>query len=154
MHSRVPQSVLAALVVATSLWIVPGLAPAEAAGPAAKYSKTAVKVTNKQRAKHDLRRLRSDDCLQRFANRWAKRMGRGVGLQHQRLRPIMRRCDLTMVGENIAVGYPGGRAVVRGWMGSKPHRANILRTRFRLLAVGAYRDGDGRWWSSQVFGRR
>lgn len=152
MSSRVRQSVLAVLAamsVASSLWLV----PAEAAGPAAKYSHAAVKATNKQRAKHDLRRLRQDDCLQRFATRWAKRMGRGVGLQHQSLRPIMRRCDLTMAGENIAVGYPGGRTVVRGWMNSKPHKANILRRQFRLLAIGAYRDRDGRWWSSQVFGR-
>lgn len=152
MFARGRQSVLAVLAVMSltgALWLV----PAEAAGPAARYANVAVKATNQHRADHDLRRLRQSDCLQRFATRWAKRMARGVGLQHQSLRPIMRRCDLTMAGENIAVGYPSGRAVVRAWMRSKSHRANILRPRFRIIAIGAFRDGDGRWWSSQVFGR-
>ena len=42
----------------------------------------------------------------------------------------------------------------RGWMPSPGHRANILRPQYRLMGIGAVRDEHGRWWSSQVFGRR
>jgi len=60
-----------------------------------------------------------------------------------------------MVGENIAMGYSSGRVVVnRGWMHSDGHRANILRREYRLMGIGAARDASGRWWASQVFGRR
>jgi uncharacterized protein YkwD len=152
MSSGIRQSALVVLTVVAltgSLWLV----PAEAGTPAGRYSGTAFAATNQHRTDRDLRALRQNACLQRFATRWAAKMGRGVGLEHQSLQPIMRRCDLTMAGENIAFGYPTGRAVVRGWMHSQGHRENILRPQFRLMAIGAYRDGDGRWWSSQVFGR-
>ena len=39
-------------------------------------------------------------------------------------------------------------------MRSEGHRANILSRGFRLVAVGARRDGDGTWYAAQVFGRR
>ena len=39
-------------------------------------------------------------------------------MEHQQLGPIMRDCGLSAVGENVAYGYPNGRAVVRGWMNS------------------------------------
>ncbi len=43
------------------------------------------------------------------------------------------------VGENLAWGAGGGstpRSIVRGWMNSPPHRANILNRRFRDLGMG------------------
>ncbi|MDD6057990.1 MAG: DUF4214 domain-containing protein [Clostridiales bacterium] len=40
------------------------------------------------------------------------------------------------VGENIASGYANAKAVVRGWMNSQGHRANILDTDFTYLATG------------------
>ena len=52
-------------------------------------------------------------------------------------------------------GYPNGRSVVRdGWMKSARHRANILRPRYRRMAVAARRRANGRWYLSQVFGGR
>jgi uncharacterized protein YkwD len=46
-------------------------------------------------------------------------------------------------GENVAVGYPTARAVVRAWMHSAGHRANILNPRFRHVGVGLKRAADG-----------
>ncbi|MBB3041137.1 CAP domain-containing protein [Nocardioides soli] len=153
MFLGIRQSVLAALaavVVATTLW----LTPAQAKAPEARYADTAFSATNQQRTDRSLSRLRKQACLTGFAERWARSMARKGELVHQSLKPMLRRCDLTMVGENIAVGYPSGKAVVnRGWMHSSGHRANILRRQFRLMGIGAYRDDDGRWWVSQVFGR-
>ena len=51
------------------------------------------------------------------------------------------------MGENIAKGYRSPAAVVRGWMHSKGHRANILSPRFTHLGVGVCR---GCW--VQTFG--
>ena len=51
------------------------------------------------------------------------------------------------MGENIAKGYRSPAAVVRGWMHSKGHRANILSRRFTHLGVGVCR---GCW--VQTFG--
>ncbi|MFC6342709.1 CAP domain-containing protein, partial [Nocardioides hankookensis] len=90
-----------------------------------------------------------------FAERWARHMARTGRLVHQDLQPIARRCGLRMAGENIAYGYSSGRSVVnRGWMHSEGHRENILRPSYRLMGIGAARDRHGRWWTSQVFGRR
>ncbi len=46
-------------------------------------------------------------------------------------------------GENVAMGYPTARSVVRAWMYSAGHRANILKPRFRHVGVGLARSADG-----------
>ena len=144
-------AILAAVTMTMSLWLV----PAEAATPAARYASTAFSATNHQRVEHDRVRLRQNACLQRYAVRWARHMARTHRLEHQSLGPIARRCRLNLAGENIAYGYPTGRVVVnRGWMHSAGHRANILRRQFRVMGIGAARDGRGTWWVSQVFGRK
>ena len=126
--------------------------------PAAKREKRYVRKvrvhTNRARKRHDLKRVRTNRCVDRFANKWARKMARRQNLEHQNLTRVMRRCDLTMVGENIAYGYRSGKAVVRGWMRSEGHRANILTGRYRLMGVGMKRDNRGRAWVSQVFARR
>ena len=46
------------------------------------------------------------------------------------------------VGENIAWGsydYATPRSIVRSWMHSPPHRANILRSQFRDIGIGLSR---------------
>ena len=42
-------------------------------------------------------------------------------------------------GENVAMGYPSPRSVVRAWMRSAGHRANILNPAFRHVGVGLRR---------------
>jgi uncharacterized protein YkwD len=54
---------------------------------------------------------------------------------------------LLSFGENCAEGYRDGEAVVRAWMDSPGHRANILDSRFRVTGI-AYEDG----YAVQVFG--
>jgi uncharacterized protein YkwD len=155
MSSGIRQSVFAvltAVVVSSALWLVPAEA---SAARATTYADAAFRATNAHRADEGRVQLREGACLTRMAERWARHMARTGRMVHQDLGPIARRCELSMVGENIAVGYPSGRAVVnRGWMHSEGHRANILRREYRLMGIGAARDSDGRWWASQVFGRR
>ncbi len=149
-HALAPLAVvLSAVLVSTGT-----AQPAEARTPAERYSQAAFTATNDERVERDRAGLRQDACLQRFATGWARQMARTEQLVHQSLRPIARRCGLSYTGENIAYGYPTGRAVVSGWMNSPGHKENILRPQFRLMAIGAARDDDGQWWTSQVFGRR
>jgi uncharacterized protein YkwD len=131
-----------------------GIVSAQAAtSPIATYQGQAFAATNRHRAAHHLVRLRHQDCVQRYAVGQAKRMARQHRMFHQDLGRVLRRCHLSWAGENVAYGYPTGRAVVnRGWMHSSGHRANILNRHYRVMGIGARKAG-GRWYVSQVFGR-
>ena len=147
------RTTLVAVVAAAATALT--LAPPAQAATAASYSAAAFRATNHQRAQHDRVRLRHQPCLQRFARKQAVRMANQERMFHQDLGPMMSACHLRMAGENVAYGYPSGRAVVnQGWMHSAGHRANILERRYRLLAVAAREGDDGSWYVSQVFGRR
>jgi uncharacterized protein YkwD len=56
------------------------------------------------------------------------------------------------LGENIAYGYQSAAAVVKGWLQSSGHRANILGSQYRDSGVGCIVDGRGRLWWTQDFG--
>ena len=141
------------LLGATALVAVPLTGVAQAS--ANQTYETSVYVnTNVQRDRYDRPRLGKSDCLDRFAERQAKRMADQRRLYHQQLGPILRACNLSMVGENVAYGYPNGKAAVSAWMRSPGHRANILNRGYRMQAIGAYQDSDGRWYVAQVLGRR
>jgi uncharacterized protein YkwD len=56
-------------------------------------------------------------------------------------------------GENVAYGYPSARSVVRAWMRSSGHRANILGRSFRHVGVGVERAGDGLLYWTLDFAR-
>jgi len=45
-------------------------------------------------------------------------------------------------GENIAMGYSTAEAVVKAWMNSESHRANILSDRYTSMGIGFV---DGYW---------
>lgn len=144
--------VLAVAVVAV-LSLAP-VTPVEAS-PSTTYARTAFKETNEKRANHHRVRLDRGRCLQRFAVRHAKRMANRERMFHQDLGPILRRCRMRMVGENVAKGYPTGRAVVnKGWMKSPGHRENLLRREYRKMGLAARKGDNGRWYACQVFGRR
>jgi uncharacterized protein YkwD len=146
----------------STLVVVAALLPASllagpavsAPSPATQYATQAFRATNDTRSAHHLARLVTDPCVQRFARAQAVRMASRNEMFHQELGPILRTCGLDLVAENVAYGYPTGTAVVRGWMGSPGHRANILNGSYRLMAVAARKGSDGRWYAAQVFGRR
>lgn len=126
--------------------------PASAATPEWTYETAVLKYTNANRTNHDLHSLKVSTCVDRYAERQARRMRDAHKLYHQKLSPIMTNCGLKSAGENIAYGYSSGRSVVNAWMHSTGHRANILRPSYRLMGVGAVRDSHGVWWVSQIFG--
>ncbi|MEN9408933.1 MAG: hypothetical protein RL216_907 [Pseudomonadota bacterium] len=55
--------------------------------------------------------------------------------------------DYRAIAENVALGYPGPAAVLRGWMGSTGHRRNILLRGAEDAGIGMAvgRDGSLHW---------
>ena len=54
-------------------------------------------------------------------------------------------------GENIAYGQRTPEEVMRGWMNSQGHRANILNPSFTSIGVGYYQSGNGTGYWTQLF---
>ncbi|ROR30826.1 uncharacterized protein YkwD [Mobilisporobacter senegalensis] len=53
-------------------------------------------------------------------------------------------------GENIAYGQQTPSAVMNGWMNSSGHRANILKSSFKEIGIGAYYQ-NGKYYWVQLF---
>ena len=139
------------------------LAPAAATEPSLSpttYSKQAFRTTNRVRVDREKLRTRANGCLQRFANRQARSLAADDPdhldpKDHQPLGPILKKCELNLVGENLALGFENGRAAVKaGWMKSPSHRANVLERRYRLMALASRQTESGHWVAVQLFGRK
>lgn len=144
-------TVLTAILMATLVSLVP--ASSASAQGVTKYQRQARVVTNVKRDDHDVANLRRKRCVQRFARRQARRMAHQDRMFHQDLGVVLHKCDLSRVGENVAAGYSTGRAVVRAWMNSPGHRANLLEPGFRILGLAMRRSDSGTPYAVQVFGR-
>lgn len=136
----------------------------------AGYEKRVLQLTNARREAHGCRPLRANAALRTAAGRHSQRMANFGFRQNvwnsspgyhqlpgeQDLGTRVTRAgyrNWTGVAENIAYNYPTPRDVVRGWMNSSGHRANILNCSFRHLGVG-YVKREGEHWWTQNFGRR
>lgn len=143
------------LLAATSLAALVGpLTQPASASVSATYENSAISQTNSERAHRDRKKLKKSKCLDRFAEKQARAMAGGHSMYHQSMKPIMKKCHLSQVGENVAFGYTNGKAVVDAWMHSPDHKKNLLNSRHRLIGLGAYQDAGGHWYVSQVFGRK
>ena len=132
---------LTVLLVLPLLAVGLGAAPASAR-TASNFQNGIHRLTNEIREQHDEDKLAKRKCVKRFAKKQARRMARQERMFHQALTPILKKCDLSGVGENVA------------WMDSEGHRENILDGSFTMLGVGAKQSEDGTWYLAQVFGRK
>jgi uncharacterized protein YkwD len=55
------------------------------------------------------------------------------------------------VAENIGYGNVTAEALMKTWMASSHHRANILNPKLSHLGVGAARSKSGHWYAVQDF---
>jgi uncharacterized protein YkwD len=120
---------------------------AAVAGPArasesATTERALLDEVNRVRAAHGLPGLRVDSALQRAARSHSVDMLRrgyfGHGAFAERLARFGARGP--RLGENLAWGAgtaAAARDMVRRWLASPPHRANLLRPGFRRIGVGA-----------------
>ena len=100
-----------------------------------------VRKTNAERAKYGRSPLTIDASLLQSARRHAQWMTHNRTMHH---------ASNGAVAENIAMGQRSSSKVIRTWMNSPGHRANILNSRYRRIGVAAYRTSDGRnYWCQQ-----
>ncbi|TYB63242.1 CAP domain-containing protein [Nonomuraea sp. PA05] len=117
-----------------------------------------VSLTNAARAKNGCRPLVHDAKLHLAAERHSADMARNNYFSHTSRdgRTFDQRIKATgfvfrQAGENIAKGQPSAAAVVKAWLDSPGHRANIMNCAFTHIGVG--HNAKGPTWT-QDFGTR
>jgi uncharacterized protein YkwD len=158
MLSRLPSLALCALILVIAS---KSISAQDATTPNA-IEKRAFEQTNIVRIKNGLPPLAWDGDVCRMARTHSENMSREGFFSHAtpeglRLRDRARLVGIihySVLGENIAYnqGYedPGAFAVER-WMLSPKHRANILSTEFRAMAIGSFIAPDGSVYLTQTF---
>ena len=130
-----------------------------AGGGAAAVLGEVVDRTNAERARHGLRALTVDQRLAAAAQAHSADMVRRAFFAHESPdgrqvwdRAVAAGYAYRKVAENIAAGQRSAEEVVRGWMESPGHRANILDGDLAQIGVGRVEGGSyGVYWT-QVFG--
>lgn len=124
--------------------------------------KRAFEQTNLARVKNGLAPLIWDADVCRMARIHSESMSRNQYFSHVtpeglRLRDRARAAGIlqfSVLGENIALSQgfqdPGAFAVEQ-WMQSTKHRANILSSEFRAMAIGSFVAPDGSIYLTQTF---
>jgi len=137
----------------------PGRSGSGSSGGAAGVLGEVVDRTNAERARHGLRSLSVDLRLAAAAQDHSADMVRRAFFAHESPdgrqvwdRAVAAGYAYRKVAENIAAGQRTAEEVVRGWMGSPGHRANILDGDLTQIGVGRAEGGSyGVYWT-QVFG--
>ncbi|WP_151482929.1 CAP domain-containing protein [Streptomyces albicerus] len=138
----------------TAVWARP-LTPAGLAQTAAEV----VALTNAERAAAGLPPLAGDQLLTSAAQAHSADMVARAFYSHTSPdgsepwhRAAAAGSTRRTIGENIACGQRSAAEVVRGWMDSPGHRANILKPAFTHIGVGFAGGGAAGTYWTQLFG--
>lgn len=123
---------------------------------------TVLRLTNEQRTQQGLASLAAQPTLMTIARGRSQDMAVRNYFDHTNpdgklVFDLMKAAGYVYrsAGENIAYNnYPvssSATEVVKAWMNSSGHRANILNTKYGRLGVGAWVRSDGRIYFTQVF---
>ena len=119
------------------------------------YEKEVIRLVNIERQKNDLSPLSEDWQLSRVARYKSEDMRDRGYFSHTSPTygspfDMMRAFGISYrsAGENIAKGQQSPEAVVKAWMNSPGHRANILNKGFTHIGVGYAKSGN--YWT-QMF---
>jgi uncharacterized protein YkwD len=118
-----------------------------------------VQAMNQDRAASGLAPLNWDSGLADLAQRHANDIAGTQSLWHTDLGGLINAPFMAgwrSLGENLVMVPAGVDAWSAEdlWMGSPPHRANILNGGFNYVGVGVTTDGAGRMWMVALFGTR
>src|ERR1051326_4867877 len=118
-------------------------------------------LTNKERAAADLPPLKLNPILMKVARAHSANMAKQGKMEHELdgKNPAQRLddagYDYESMRENIAAGEGWATgAVMKGWMESDKHRANILNKVVDEFGVGIVTDSKGRKYYTQEFGKQ
>ena len=136
LHSSQIRNLLTAAAVVLTL--VPA---ASATTTLSKNERSLLAAVNDVRAAHDLRPLRVDPTLVRAARAHSAALLRKNEFTHGPFAARIARHGArgSVFGENLAWGtgsYSNARSIVRSWLGSPGHRANLLRPGWSRIGIG------------------
>lgn len=151
---------VAGAAVMSLMLAVPAYAAVPVAGTArASAESEVIRLTNQERAKQGCRAVRHEPKLSTSAGRHSQDMARNNFFSHTgsdgsdfSTRAARAGYEHAM-SENIAKGHRTPAEVVKGWMGSTPHRKAILDCAAKAVGVGVARAKDGGLLWTQDFGR-
>lgn len=162
--SQKAQLPLAAAAVASVVSLAPVVAqaPDTAASAAAAYTSAPTSFedrivywTNVKRKRHGRRPLEKRECIDRYAESWARHLAGAGRFHHQDVTRMFECRGVRVAGENLARGRMSARRTVNAWMASGAHRRNLLKRRYTHIGVGSYYSGaDGRLYTSQTLSGR
>lgn len=122
------------------------------------FIKDVVDLVNAERAKKGLAPLtidlkvqaaamvRAKECEQRFSHTRPNGSSFATALKEQGV-------SYRSSGENIAWGQRSPEEVMKAWMNSSGHRANIMNPNFTTIGVGYYENANGTDYWCQLFTR-
>lgn len=120
--------------------------------------KEVVRLVNVERQKNGLSALELDVALSKVAREKSKDMATKGYFSHTSPTygspfDMMKKFGIkySTAGENIAMGQATAEAVVKAWMNSEGHRANILNKNFTKIGVGYYKASNGSPYWTQMF---
>jgi uncharacterized protein YkwD len=150
---------LIAMIPATLLGLVMVATPANAAVVSeAKLQGDVAYLTNKQRLLNGCKAVRVDARLITASRVHSTYMARTGAFSHtgsggSTFSARVKAAHYPQpAGENIAYGFRTGVEVVKAWMASPPHRANILNCKATTVGVGAVYSASGNLYYTQEFG--
>ena len=137
-------------------------APEETSAPVTVSAETqaaaeVLKLVNQERAKVGCSALSANSALSDLAEDFSDAMAKKGFFDHtdpSGATPWDRAAKAGITdlgGENIARGQTDAAAVMKAWMNSPGHKANILNCDFKTLGVGVHLGSGGPWWT-QDFG--
>lgn len=150
-HKRSKRAAWVAPVTVAVPQVTAPLVTAPAPAPTVSYADQVLALTNNERTSRGLRPVAFNSCADGYANSWAQALSIAGSLSHQALMPILSACGARSVGENVAYGNVTPVELVKMWMDSAGHRANILNAGFTHLGVGDVTTSSGRVYAVQVF---
>jgi uncharacterized protein YkwD len=116
--------------------------------PSSTYRAQLLAGVNAQRASHGLPALRLTSCLNdTYAQPWAVYLAIHHTLVHQSMSKMLTGCHASVAAEDIGAGAVSAASMVKAWMASSEHRANILSTHVRYIGVGAAHSHSTTWYT-------
>lgn len=122
----------------------------------ATFAEQVVKLVNEERAKAGLNELTIDKNIESAAIVRAKEITQSFS--HTRpngsnFSTVLKEQGISYrgAGENIAWGQTTPEEVMKAWMNSEGHRANILNSKFTKIGVGHYENAKGTDYWAQLF---
>lgn len=122
------------------------------------YENKVLELVNVERQKAGLPALQMDEALRNVARKKSEDMQAKKYFDHNSPTygspfDMMKQFGISykMAGENIAMGQRTPEEVVKAWMNSPGHRANILKNGFTHIGVGYVANGN--YWTQMFVGR-